>query len=129
MVKSCLQSHQNHTRNNIRQLLLIFIARCSQLGFFFLMRPHFQTMIYYLNMLGKVPVLISLCADEKGFLCQGISPGCPNYSHMGPHQPPPHKCTVYLSTEYTWMQMCDSCIHIRADRDEGLCTKTEIKTP
>lgn len=24
---------------------------------------------------------------QKGFLCQGITPGCPNYSHMGPHQP------------------------------------------
>lgn len=44
-------------------------------------------MIHYLNTLSKVPVLISPSSNEKSFLCQGITAGCPNYSHMGPHQP------------------------------------------
>ena len=43
-------------------------------------------------------------APMKEVLCQGITPGCPNYSHMGPHQP-------------LWHTNTPLCL-IQADREE-----------
>lgn len=45
--------------------------------------PHFHTVIHYLYTLSKIPVLISPAPNN---ILLGITPGCPNYSHMGPHQ-------------------------------------------
>lgn len=62
------------------------LGNLGKLLFFFWSLHIFQTMIHYSNTRSKVPVLISVCSVLKEFLCWGITPGCPNYSHMEPHQ-------------------------------------------